>query len=161
MLTHRTLKNWKLITDNYSQFSCVLKLLLSNICIIPSADSLEWRKCVFDQGDFEWQRYWNSWNFLIDPSFRAPLWERNRNYDSVCQTYLHQFLVTMYKGNKLAQGVISNFTKKISYFWHFDQFHFTTMSREKYLPGLGKSDNVGLNFTYNCFIEAAFRNLLN
>ena len=33
MLTNMTLENWKLITDNYSQFT-VLKLFLSNICII-------------------------------------------------------------------------------------------------------------------------------
>ena len=53
MLTNITLENWKLITDNHSQFSWVLKLLLSNICIIHSTESTKWRKCAFDQGDFE------------------------------------------------------------------------------------------------------------
>ena len=28
----------------------------------------------------------------------------------------------------------------------------------EHLPGLFKSDHICLNFTYNCFIEAAFRN---
>ena len=53
MLTNITLENWKLIIDNYSQFSCVLKLLLSNICIIHSTESKKWRKCVVDHCDFE------------------------------------------------------------------------------------------------------------
>ena len=46
ILTNITLENWKFITDNYSQLSCVLKLLLSNICIIRSTESTKWRKCV-------------------------------------------------------------------------------------------------------------------
>ena len=31
----------------------------------------------------------------------------------------------------------------------------------EYLPGLCKSDHVGLNITYNCFIEVTFKNLPN
>ena len=37
------------------------------------------------------------------------------------QTYLCQYLVSVYKANKggIVQGVVSNFIKEISYFWHF------------------------------------------